>query len=262
MRRHVYLALVSGALAGAAGCSSLSEEQNSPTRSSTGTPTGGRVRTSEAPETRSNSDDSTATVADRDCTTASRTPTEPTATPSPGFPEISVSSNRPPAALEVTTTASIIRPFTTESPAVVRVTFTNSASAERAFWFPSVVPFTPLSVRHGSRSAELQLVPPNWRSGIDTNEDGNFELVPDRPDSGCRQAVDEVVFTAEINLVRLAPCETLSETFRIVGHPTNETCLPEGTYRTTSTWETSEEYGATSTGRREEWELTFELSEG
>lgn len=148
-----------------------------------------------------------------------------------------------------------------ESPAVFRVTFTNVA-AERTFWFPSVVPFTPLSFPHGSRSAELQLVPPNWRSGIDTNEDGNFEFVSDRPDIGCWQAADEIVFTAAINPVGLTPCETLSETFRIVGHPTNETCLPAGTYRTTSTWETSEEYGATSTGRREEWGLTFELSEG
>lgn len=106
----------------------------------------------------------------------------------------------------------------------------------------------------------MQLVPEteDGVSIIDTNADGAFQPVPEKPGDGCWTAADEVIFTDELQSAVLAACESVTETFTVVGHPTNESCPPEGTYRIGSTWQIYDESG--EPGEEFTWEITLGLS--
>lgn len=197
---------------------------------------------------------------ERNCPAQSDTPTEQSPAPGDGFPRLAVTSTSAPQAYEVTTTARVTRPFTAESPAQVRTTFRNEAPTERVFWFGSTVPFTPKTVQHSTKSAQLQLVPESGVGRVDTNEDGEFTVIPEQPDGGCWQAEDGIVFADERRFIRLVGCDTATETFTVVAHPENGECIPNGAYRTSSSWATSEEDGETSTEQKSDWELTLTVS--
>lgn len=203
--------------------------------------------------------DSRAASPTSECTPPAEPTSRKTTTPDDGFPHLSVASNTPPAGYEVATTARLVRPFTADAPAQIRVAFTNTARAERVFWFGSTVPFTPETVRHGTKPAQLQLVPENKPGGMDTNDDGDIQVLPGEPTDGCWQAEDEVIFSDERRFIRLGACETATVVFSVVAHPANTGCIPRGTYRTTSTWETAAEYGETSTDRDATWKLTLTI---
>lgn len=204
--------------------------------------------------------ESTKSPTDRTCPAQSSTFTEQPPTPGDGFPRLAVTSTSPSSADEVTTTATVTRPFTADSPAQIHTTFRNKARTERVFWFGTTVPFTPTSVQHASQSAMLQLVPESGVGTIDTNRDGEFQAVPEQPHDGCWQAEDEIVFSDERRFIRLEECGSATETFTVVAHPSNEACLPTGTYRTTSSWATSDTDGKTSTEQKSEWELALTVS--
>lgn len=158
--------------------------------------------------------------------------------------------------------AAVRRQFDVESPAEVRVRFTNLAAAERAFWFGTVVPFLPRDVRHTELDARLQLVSRGGAGGVDTDGDGTIETLPDGPTGSCWQADDAVVFSEELRLVRLDGCETVAETFAVVAHPGNERCMPDGRYRAESSWATDDDRGGTSQAVTVEWGFTIEISSG
>lgn len=181
-----------------------------------------------------------------------------TSTPEADYPSLSVSSSSPPPASDVETGVELLEGFTAASPAAVRVAFTNTASTERAFWFGTVVPFTPGPIRHADEAARLQLVPESGAGVVDTNEDGELQAVPDRPTDGCWQAPDEILLTDELNQARLDPDETATERFTVVAHPGNEGCLPDGPYRTVSSWYAADEDGNQDTAH--EWEITLTVS--
>ena len=150
------------------------------------------------------------------------------------FPQLSVSSNTLPSDPEVRTKVSQIHRFTAESLARIRAKLTNTAQAERIFWFGSVVPFTPFEVQHKTKQAQLQLVPvPEEASGaIDSDNDGEFDVVPDATNKRCWQAEDEVIFSSERKFVTLDKKESVEKVFTVVGHPTEDECLPKGKYQT------------------------------
>lgn len=154
------------------------------------------------------------------------------------FRHLSVDGDRPPADHRVDVDVSVRQQFTAESPAELSVRFRNEASATRTFQFTPVAPFTPADVRHTEREDKLQLVP-QQSDGVsvrDTDEDGEFNSVPPTPTDGCWSATDEIYFVDHFSAVELDPCERVSQTYSVVGHPSNDGCFASGTYRTESTW--------------------------
>ena len=183
------------------------------------------------------------------------------ASPSDGFPKVGVSSSDPPTTAQVRQMATVTRPFTAESPARVRFRFTNTAPDPRVFWFGGVVPFTPASVTHETDTARLQLVPVrSGAAGVDTNDDGEFTVVPDTPQGGCWQAVDEVIYPDVRQFVELDPCESAAASFEAVAHPDNDRCLPGGQYVTRDEWTTANEPRSTAQDVSFTWRVVVSLS--
>ncbi|WP_123539355.1 hypothetical protein [Halosimplex salinum] len=153
-----------------------------------------------------------------------------------------MTGDQTPTGHRVDFTVTVRNQFTVDSPAEITVEFTNEAPSTRTFQFTPVAPFTPTEVRHVERGAELQFVP--QQSGgatdsvsvVDADDDGEFDPVPTTPTDGCWSAADEIVFTDHFTAVQLGPCERVSQTYSVVGHPSNDGCFPSGTYRTESTW--------------------------
>lgn len=154
------------------------------------------------------------------------------------FRHLSVVGDQPPATHRVDIGVTVRQQFTAESPAELSVQFTNEASSSRTFQFAPVAPFTPANVRHTEREARLQLVPQlsNGFSVVDTDDDGEFDPVPTTPTDSCWSATDEIYFADSFSAVELDSCESVSQTYSVVGHPANDGCFSSGTYRTESTW--------------------------
>jgi len=200
------------------------------------------------------------TPSERGSPTAQATPT-PKITTGDTFPRLSVSSNTPPSDSEMRTEVSRIHRFTAESPARIRAKLTNTARAERVFRFGSVVPFTPFNIQHETKQVQLQLIPvPEEASGaIDSNDDGEFDVVPDATNKRCWNAEDEVVFSSERRFVTLDKKESVEKVFTVVGHPTDDECLPKGKYQTANSISISNKKEDATPGQKFSWEIRLTL---
>lgn len=151
------------------------------------------------------------------------------------FPHLSVSNDDVPVEF-ADVSATVARQFDADAPAEIRVAFTNTAGEEREFGFSAAPPFSGLGGTHRDREAFALLVPLETEVHVAAAIEGlpsPTEVIPEKPtDEGCWLA--EANLSADPVSVprRLAPGETLAETYALLAAPVGESPCPlEGEYR-------------------------------
>lgn len=155
-------------------------------------------------------------------------------TGSTDYPSLRVSDDEVPVEF-ADVSATVVRQFDDDGPAEIRVAFTNESDAEREFGFSASPPFSGLNGRTGDRDDFALLAPLESEVHVHASMEGTppaSAVIPDEPTDGCWRA------TADINAEpiavprRLAPGETLAETYALLAAPVGEESCPlRGEYR-------------------------------
>jgi hypothetical protein len=155
-------------------------------------------------------------------------------TGSPDYPTVRVSNEPVPVEL-ADVSAEVVRQFDDEAPAEIRVAFTNTSGDERAFSFSASPPFSGLGGQHETRDAFALLVPLESTVHVAARIEGlpaPTEAIPDAPTDGCWLATASLSAHPVSVPRRLAPGETLAETYALLAAPFGEEPCPlSGTYR-------------------------------
>ncbi|WP_135824999.1 hypothetical protein [Halorussus ruber] len=127
-----------------------------------------------------------------------------------------------------------------DAPGKVQIVFSNLGESARKFQFGATPPFSPDWGTHEESSAQMILVPDldefEKVSVYDANDDGKLNPVPERPTDQCWQLEDMIARTDVFVAKTIPPCSSISTTYRVLGHPENESCLPPGDYRFEDSW--------------------------
>lgn len=151
------------------------------------------------------------------------------------FPEVRVENDPVPVEF-VNVQATVARQFDADAPAEVRVAFTNTSGEERAFSFGPAPPFSGFFGRQEGRDAFALLVPLESEVHVAARIEGlpaPTVVIPDgTTDEGCWLA-DASLSADPVSVPRrLAPGETLAETYALLAAPVGEESCPlSGTYR-------------------------------
>ncbi|WP_137285171.1 hypothetical protein [Halorussus salinisoli] len=150
------------------------------------------------------------------------------------YPTLRVSNEEVPADF-ADVSATVVRQFGHDAPAEIRIGFTNTTDAEREFSFSASPPFSGLAGRHDDRDAFALLVPLESEVHVAAAIEGlpaPTEVIPDRPTDGCWQAKANLSADPVSVSRRLAPGETLAETYALLAAPVGEEPCPlSGEYR-------------------------------
>lgn len=149
-------------------------------------------------------------------------------------PAIAVESERDePANARIDVT--VLEQFSEQTPARIEISYTSTAPNEREVDFGSSPPFSEYWST-GRESPRLVIIPddhshisPTGTEPSDSKNPDSTQLVPDSPVDGCWRAPNFAVFGVG-HTRTLAPQETVSEGYTVLGHVDNENCLPSGTY--------------------------------
>lgn len=155
-------------------------------------------------------------------------------TGSADYPTVRVSNEAVPVDF-ADVSAGVVRQFGDDAPAELRVAFTNTAGVEREFSFSASPPFSGLGGRHEERDAFALLVPLESEVHVAAAVEGlpsPTEVIPDRPTDGCWRATAGLSADPVSVPRRLAPGETLAETYALLAAPVGEAPCPlSGEYR-------------------------------
>lgn len=172
-------------------------------------------------------------------------------------PTMNVSVREPDDAAMVSIDASLVERSTEEHPARIRVRLTNDAESQRTLRFGSSPPLSTYVSKAGDEGAKLVLVPGDTSkvSARDSNDDGTFRLVPERPTDGCWQAEDDIIGQDILQSRTLEPGGSVTETYTVLAGADNDPCLPADEYRFEGSFEAeSERFGwslVVSAGKKE-----------
>jgi hypothetical protein len=122
--------------------------------------------------------------------------------------------------------------FDARSPARVRLTVHNRSDRELELRYGPVPPFSTSSGQHVRRPASLALVPEPRPSkdGSKATLPSADRFVPTERGDCWRATAAPRYETDRRALVTLTPGESYTRTYLVLGHPTNEGCLPAGSY--------------------------------
>lgn len=153
---------------------------------------------------------------------------------STSYPEVRVSNDEESVDF-ADVRATVVRQFDDDAPARIRVAFTNTDDAEREFSFSAAPPFSGLIGRRGNSDAFALLVPLETEVHVAAAIDGlpaPTEVIPDEPTDGCWLATESLSADPVSVPRRLAPGETLAETYALLAAPFgNNPCPLTGEYR-------------------------------
>ena len=166
------------------------------------------------------------------------------------YPDITVTGSRMPSNWMVSSSIEVVKQFSEQTPARLRIQFKNDASTSREFLFGPDAPFGPLRGASPS-TARLHVLPDD-----ETNPTAGAysKVIPSHPVGGCWQLADRydildrgLIWQADLNA-------TTAMTYVVLDDPDNEECLPSGTYPFEGEW--GERYEDTT----DEWfKWQFEL---
>lgn len=167
-----------------------------------------------------------------------------TETPESKFPAVSVKSgyNQP---SDTKMEVNVVRQFTPDKPAKVKISYTNTGESQRTVDFQASPPFSEY-VSTGGEPPRLVIIPDdhshispgsvvqNQSSQTESSTESQTEehqLIPENPIDGCWKIPTSFAVYGVAHEKTLSPGETISEEYTVLGHRTNETCLPSGEYR-------------------------------
>lgn len=171
------------------------------------------------------------------------------------FPTVSADGDSVPSRYDADIDVRAVDQFSADSPARLRVTYTNTGDSEREVEFTISPPFPPYAGRATDDDARLALIP-DFREYVEPHPrpaaDEANPFVPDEPDDGCWRA-KAAVSGEDVGLTRtLGPDESVEGEYALLAHPKSESCLAASDYRFEDPhyFETDEPWGFTVSLRR------------
>lgn len=167
-------------------------------------------------------------------------------------PKIRLESDPVPGEWNVEIDVTISNQFSSEDPARLRISLTNTAGHGREYWLGRLTPFMNIVGEHRSNDARILLYPVHPHPGVDTYHGEEAPAaIPSRPVDGCWRAKDYISIDLGPQKVTLSPQEEIGETYAVLDHPDNSNCLAEGEYRFDD---------STITPTADEWGFTLSIS--
>lgn len=142
---------------------------------------------------------------------------------------------------DVRVVGGVTRQPSEDSPGQIEIVFANVGADARKFQFGATPPFSPDWGDHAKSPARMVLVPSDLDefdnvSIYDVNDDGELNLIPERPTNQCWQLEDMIARLDEFLGATIPACGSISTTYDVFGHPENERCLPPGEYQFEDSW--------------------------
>lgn len=162
-------------------------------------------------------------------------PVPPHSRPTARLPAVTARPDPVPPDRDAALDATVVRQFSTRSPARVRVAYTNTAAEEREVVFGTTVPFPPYAGARTDGAGRLSLVPDD-REFVHPfprpeSTPAGDPFVPAEPSGGCWRARAAVAGMDVARERLVGPDETIQGTYTVLAHPESGTCLADGTYR-------------------------------
>lgn len=160
------------------------------------------------------------------------------------FPEIQVTENALDSPL-LSPTAEVVRPFSNERPASLRLGVTNEDTARRTFQCGVPKPFVDVQ-NDLDDEHRMHLIPEDERGLLHDSEDS--PIVTSEPDDGCWRVNPTGATSQILDGFRLKPGESITNEYVVLAAPDSAECLPPDDYHfETTLWADDEEM---------QWKLT------
>lgn len=168
----------------------------------------------------------------------------------------------------------VIRQFSEEAPALVRIELTNDASMNTEISLAHIVPFDSMKGHRPDESASLYLIPESGSVRGDTTTSdppkNGESLIPETPINGCWRLSDHPLIRESGTLWNADPGASLRRDHAVLDEPKSETCLQSGTYRFSVSWTETprhdlrgvmgeQQYSQTEDSTSYSWEFTVTL---
>lgn len=162
--------------------------------------------------------------------TTSQKQSEPSDESEITLPILSVENDETPSSLKARLRATILNHWTLESPARIRISFTNQQLFPRLMEFGATPPFTSLVGSHETSDARLLLVPHRTKR-VGPSDASVDNIIPDLPNNRCWRANSNLVVQSIAKSRLLFPTQSISRQYTVLAHPKNSNCFPPGSYR-------------------------------
>jgi len=133
-------------------------------------------------------------------------------------------------------TATVTQTDPEESPHVVEVSLSNRSTEDMSLQSGAIPPFSSLELDHLRQDASVFLLPtpvPDTLGIIDSNEDGEYGILPEQPIEGCWESIDRPVLPEAFERLEINACDSYSRRFSLLSHASNSECFPRGSYART-----------------------------
>lgn len=137
---------------------------------------------------------------------------------------ITVSARIAPSNCSAIVTAELRRQYTTQSPPLIDITFTNTSSTPEQFDFGFTPPFSVYELSGDTGDKKLVCVPPKYPGCSNNN------CIPETQSDGCWTAAEIPDILDSGTLTTLSPEESFEQRYAVLNHPSNEECFPSGRY--------------------------------
>lgn len=141
-----------------------------------------------------------------------------------------------PDEVQVTAEARPLQSFSTEHPARISISFTNTSEKVREFKFGPTPPFSQYGGQLVNGDAKLIIIPKNekylgYEGSEEQTESGESHFIPQSPDNGCWRSKREPIVMTVAKNIELASNESITMKYTVLAHPDNNPCIPKGRYR-------------------------------
>lgn len=166
--------------------------------------------------------------------------TTPTSeSPPTDFPTVSVRSDYEQPS-DATVIVDVIRQFSPNQPAKIKISYTNTAASRRTVDFQASPPFSEY-MSAAPDSPRLAIIPDdhshiapgeviNNQSTQTESPTESRQLIPDTPIEGCWIVPTAFAVYGVAHPKTLSSGETVAEEYTVLGYQTNTSCLPSGEY--------------------------------
>lgn len=153
------------------------------------------------------------------------------------FPKIHVMANILASSL-LSPTAEVVRQFSSERPALLRLGVTNEDTTRRTFQCGVPEPFGDVQ-NDASDEYRMCLIPEDEEGVLHDSEDS--PIVPSEPDDGCWRVRPNWGDSQILSGFRLRPGESFTNEYVVLAAPDSEECLPPQDYHFETTLQTGDE---------------------